>query len=324
MAKWNHSLDVSVRTCGRRVFLRSRYASHQSAKGSARHEAYLLKQALDLLAWRGRLVHLAIKNWVFPEIKKRQWPNFDMVRKLAVDLVYSQAAFSSAGLYRTSTKSAAADSFCVLRADLLGDGLTSAQLEAMCDDVIASLTILEERHAGLLNRARFAKWVDSEKEIRFHLDKEIMVEAIPDLIFCERNNRAVIVDWKVREASTGTARDQLHTYAFAALQSGYFKEFQVDNIELIEANLITGDAISYNVTEGDLDSVDDRIFMGVELLRPIFERPVKDCRPEDFAPANSPGACENCSVLEVCNGSFPKKSSVQPLPLELFSISRPF
>jgi hypothetical protein len=324
MTKWNHSLDVSARTCQRRVFLRSRYASHQSAKGSARHEAYLLKQALDLAAWRGRLVHLAAKNWVFSEIKQRQWPNFDMVRKLAVDLVYSQAAFSSSGLYRTSTKSAAADSYCVLRADLLGEGLTGQQLEAMCEGVVASLTVLEKRHAGLLNRARLAKWVDSEKEIRFHLDEEIMVEAIPDLIFCERNNRAVIVDWKVREEGTGTARDQLHTYAFAALYSGYFKEFQVDNIELIEANLVTGDAISYNVTESDLDSVDDRIFMGVELLRPVFERPVKLCRPEDFSPANSRGACEYCSVLEVCNGSFPKKSSAQPISLELFSTRGPF
>lgn len=316
--KWNHSLDDNVRTCARRVFYKDRYACHSSTKESARHEAFLLKQALDLPSWRGRLVHLVIKNWIIPSLQEQLWPDFNLARKSAVELVHSQAAFSRSGRYRNTTKTAAGNSYCVLRADLLGSGLANDQLEEIYTGVVDALTVLEHHHSEVLQRAQRARRVLAEKEIRFYLDEEILVEAIPDLIFCELNNRGIIVDWKVWEGTKGTARDQLHAYAFAALHCNWWREFSVDNFELIEANLITGDMTSYELKEAELDAVDDRIFTGVELLQPIFERKMSDCQAEDFPSADSPNACQYCRVLEVCNGSFARKSEVQSLPLELF------
>lgn len=318
MQKWTHSLDVDVRTCARRVFLKSRYALHSCAKGSPRHEAYLLKKALDIPNWRGRVVHKAIQDWVVPALQQREWPDFDLVRLQARELLLRQATFSRLKEYRDPRRLASEDDYCVLRADLLGDGLSNAQIDEVASQVERAITILEQSHAELLGRAQRARWVQSEKEIRFQLDEEIRIEATPDLLFCERTMRGVIVDWKVWAGTRGTARTQLHAYAFAVLRSNWWREFRVDNLEIIEANLITGEAINYGVTEDDLDSVDDRIFIGVDRLRPIFERPVERCEQEDFAPADSPGACIYCPVKEVCNGSFAATSNSQPVPLKLF------
>lgn len=315
--KWTHNLDVDVRTCERRVFLKSRYALHSCAKGSPRHESFLLKKAVDISNWRGRLVHSAIHEWVVPALRLRQWPDFDMVRREARALARRQALFSRSGEYRDPSRSTSDIDYCILRADFLGDGLSDAQIEQVASEVERAITVLEQSHARLLRRAQQARWVHSEKEIRFPLDEEIRVEAKPDLIFCERTMRGVIVDWKVWAGTRGTARAQLHAYAFAALRSDWWRELRVDNFELVEANLITGESLSYGVTEDDLDSVDDRIFVGAERLRPIFERPVERCEQEDFAPAGSPGACFYCPVKEVCNGSF-ATTTPQPVPLKLF------
>lgn len=323
MRKWSHSLDVMVRTCPRRVFYRSRFASATAAKDSPRYKTFLLAQALDPPAWRGHLVHSAINEWVIPALKKRMWPDFEWVEEQATALLHRQAQFSREGKYLTSSKSSAKLDYCVLRADLLGDGLSDVQLEETREGVIAALNVLEDYHIELLGRARHARWVFGEKEIRFNLDEEILVEAIPDLIFYDSKKRAVIVDWKLWENTAGTAREQLCAYAFAAYRCRWWPEIRPENIELIEANLISGEQIHYDVNEDDFDDVDDRIFTGVDQLTPIVERPAGNCSPGDFAPADGPGACQHCSVVEVCNGSFlPKQPSYEPVPLELFPSRR--
>ncbi|MDX6577828.1 MAG: hypothetical protein QOE96_3781 [Blastocatellia bacterium] len=321
MGKWSHSLDVMVRTCPRRVFYRSRFASPTARRGSPRHKAFLLSQALELPAWRGRVVHSIIEG-IIPDLKKRIWPDFERLKERAKDLVTHQAEFSRTAKYLTCSKSSDKTNYCVLRADFLGDGLTAQQLEETKQCVITAIDILEEHHLDLLARIRSAHWAFSEKEIRFNLDAHVLVEAIPDLIFYQPG-RGVIVDWKLWDNTRGTARDQLHAYAFAALKCGWWPELRTRNLELIEANLITGDRNTYQITEEDLDDVDDRIFTGMDQLSPVFELPVHGCIPETFAPAEGPGACQHCSVLEVCNGSFlPKGNQYESIPLELFSFGR--
>lgn len=323
MRKWSHSLDVMARTCPRRVFYRSRFASATARKGSPRNKAFLLAQALDLSAWRGRIVHSAIHEWVMPALKKRVWPDFEWVQEQALILVDKQAEFSRTAKYLSTSKNSDKINYCVLRADLLEEGLSSEELEETKQGVIAALNVLEDHHINLLGRVRLARWAFSEKEIRFSLDEDVLLEAIPDLIFYESSKGGVIVDWKLWENTGGTAREQLYAYAFAACRSRWWPELAPHNIELIEANLISGEQTRYEITEDDFDDVDDRIFTGIDQLNPIFERPATDCSPEDFAPAEGPGACQHCSVLEVCNGSFlPKQKAFEPVSLELFSIRR--
>ncbi len=86
---------------------------------------------------------------------------------------------------------------------------------------------------------------------------------------------------------------------------------------LIEANLMSGDRAIYPFTEDDFYDVDDRIFIGPQLLKPLFEKPVEKFLPEDFESANSVGACQFCAVKEICNGNLYKASAVSPtLPFE--------
>lgn len=326
MSKWSHSLDVMVRTCPRRAFYRSRFASPTAKKGSPRHRAFLLAQALELPAWRGRVVHAAIHEWVIPALKRKVWPDFEWVQEQAVALVDRQAEFSRTQKYLEVSKNSAKLNYCVLRADLLEEGLPSELLVETKGGVIAALEVLEDHHIDLLGRVMHARWADSEKEIRFKLDEEIFVEAIPDLIFYDSNKQGVIVDWKLWDNTGGTAREQLYAYAYAACRCGWWQEFRPQNMELIEANLISGEQARYEVTDVDFDDVDDRIFTGVDQLIPVFEKPAKDSSPNDFAPAEGPGACQHCSVLEVCNGSFvPRWKADEPIESvspELFSIRR--
>jgi hypothetical protein len=322
MPKWSHSLDVMVRTCRRQVFYRSRFASPTARKGSPRHKAFLLSQALDLPAWRGRVVHSVINEMLIPALRKRMWPDFEWLQEQAANLVTQQAEFSRTAKYLDCSKSSDRLHYCVLRADLLGDGLPADQLEESKKSVMAAFEVLEEHHLDLLGRVRSARQAFSEKEIRFNLDDRVLVEAIPDLLFFEAG-KSVIVDWKLWDHTGGTARDQLYAYAFAICNCGWWPQARPENVELIEANLVTGDRVTYSVSQDDLDDVDDRIFTGMDHLGPIYERPVGGTIPGLFEPAGGPGACQHCSVLEVCNGSFlPKARVYETLPLELFSIGR--
>jgi len=270
------------------------------------------------------LVHAAIDTWIIPPLKKRIWPDFEKVKEQAVTLAVKQAEFSRLARYELESASAVGLEYCVLRDDLLGTGLSNEQLEETKEAVIAALNILEEEHLDLLARVRNARRAYSEKELRFRLDEDIFIEAILDLMLCEPNGRCLIVDWKLWERTDGTAREQLQAYAFAVAASGWWPELKSDRFELVEANLVTGERITYSAGEEVFADVDDRIFSGVDKLIKVFEKPALDCSPMDFETADGPGACQHCSVLEVCNGSvIPKQSASNVLPLELFSIGRP-
>ena len=317
--KWNHTLDNTVRKCQRQAFLRNRFACHAATKGSLRHETFLLKQALDLSAWKGRLVHTAISQWIIPELKQRRWPNFEQVKRQALDLVTKQREFSQRSLYRRSSKKAAADEYCVLRADYHGTELTRTEIEEVRESVVNALDVLQHNHRALLERVLNARRSEVEKELRFYLDNVILIEATPDLIVFESGERWAIVDWKVWERLKGNARDQLHAYAFTVLRCGWWPELRIDGLELIEANLITGEPTIHHFTEDDFEAVDDRIFTGSELLRPVFESDIKSCVPGDFASAESPNVCHWCPVTEVCSGKLSaKRPEFQPVLLELF------
>ncbi len=249
----------------------------------------------------------------------RALPDVDKARQWALELIDKQAIFSKAELYRELPKLKAKDAYCILRADLLEEGLSATNLKNVKREVVDSLTVLETEYADLLERVRTAVQVESEREIRnFKLDATISVKAILDLIFVEVDSRHVIVDWKVGDEINGNARAQLYVYAFALIKCGEWGNVKCSDIELIEANLVTGERSSYAFREDDLEAVDERIFTGARLLEPIFARPVKDCSPDNFAPANSPNACKWCSVYEACNGKFFPKTKLKRSPPKLF------
>lgn len=310
--KWNHSLDNSVRACRRKAFYTGSYANPRSKDGSPRREAFLHKQAIDVALWRGNLIHSIIEKNLLPAVKKGEKPNFELARKWLLRLVERQAEFSRTGKYREYSKEKAGSAYCVLRTDLTGGGITPSELDEVKSTSLLALGNLETRFAELLERAQYAKKLESEKEIRFTLDERIRIEAIVDLVIEEAGGRIVVVDWKAGLNLNANAREQLYVYAFAVTNSGWWQNASCENIELIEANLMTGDSFGYQVTEDDLADVDDRIFTGSQLLEPIFEKSAKDCLPEDFASAESPGTCEWCVVREICNGKSLPKTNVQP------------
>lgn len=269
------------------------------------------KQAIDVALWRGNLLHSTIEKCLLPSLKKGEKPNFEMAQKWLLRLIERQTEFSGMGKYREFSKEKAGDSYAVLRADLTGSGVTAGELDELKETSLLALDNLETRFAELLERAQYAKKLESEKEIRFSLDDRIRIEAIVDLIIEESDGRVVIVDWKAGLNLSANAREQLHVYAYAVMNSNWWRNLTCEKIDLIEANLMTGDSFIYPVTDDDLADVDDRIFSGSLLLEPIFERKVEECLPEDFAPAESPGTCEWCVLKEICNGKLLPKTNIQ-------------
>ncbi|MCA1626221.1 MAG: hypothetical protein LC778_20995 [Acidobacteria bacterium] len=68
--KFNHTLDVNVRICTRKVFLMARYAWHGlTVEPPMLPRAFLLKQTWDLSAWCGQVVHVAIDQQIIPGLK---------------------------------------------------------------------------------------------------------------------------------------------------------------------------------------------------------------------------------------------------------------
>lgn len=317
--KWNHNLDRIVRMCLRRVFYSARYAHWGGDANSPQRQVFLLKQALDLDAWRGKIVHSAIQRRVIPSLQKNELPDFSTVQDWTMELVDRQSEFSRREQYNRLSKTVAGDDYCILEADYRGKGVNNEEVERVKKEIREALENLEDFSIRLLIRARKAVKLEGEKAIRFDLDERIRLEAILDMIFQEDDNRVVIVDWKIGDPLTGNARDQLFAYAYAVVKSGWYGRLLSEDIELIEANLLTGEQIKHTFTDEDFADVDDRIFTGSQLLRPIYEHSVKDSIPEDFAPAESPGSCEGCPVKEICNGSLSEKAFAQPsLQFELF------
>ena len=305
--KWNHSNDKSVRACPRKAFYSGFFACPQSRDGSPRREVYLLKHAIDVPLWRGNTVHLVIQEQILPAIKAGRQPDFNAARAWAFDLVDRQALFSKTGRYRMQTKVSAGLDFCVLRSDFSGQGTMKSEIEEVKAGVSLALHNLEKSFSDLLDRASQARGIEIEKEIHYGLDDQIHLDVKIDCLFFEHNNCVVIIDWKAEEGLNGNARDQLQVYAYAVIRCQYWQNVNCENIELIEANLTTGERSLYAFTNDDFDDVDDRVFVGSQMLKPLFEQSAQIRDPEDFASASSPGTCQWCVVKEICNGSLLSK-----------------
>ncbi len=310
--KWNHSLDKNVRTCRRKAFYTGRFACHQAKNGSLRREVYLLKQAIDAPLWRGNIVHFTIQECVLPQLKDGKEPDFSAAKKWAFDLVDRQVAFSKLEQYRKTSKTLAKYEFCVLKSDFSGGGISQDEIDEVKSGIETVLNNLENNFFDLLIRAANSKKIEIEKELHFSIDDYIQVDAKIDFFFFDKSGQVIVIDWKAGEGFNGNAREQLHAYAYAIIKCGYWQNISCEKIVLVEANLMSGERTIYPITEDDLFDVDDRIFIGSQLLKPVFEMPVEKLVPEDFESANSVGACEWCAVKEICNGNLFKTSAAAP------------
>lgn len=315
--KWSHSLDNSVRACARKAFLVGSYANPRASDGKPRREAFLVKQASDVARWRGNLIHLAIERCLLPALKKGENPNYEGTQRWLDALIESQANFSKAGKYRAYSREKGGISYCILRSDLLGSGTTAAEIEEVKETSLIALNNLRDKFSDLFERIKNATKFEVEKAIRIKLDDRIRIEAIPDLII-EENEKITIVDWKAGLNFNAHAREQLYVYAYAVFFSGWWQNTTIENIELLEANLMTGNLFSYPVDEDNLSDVDNRIFTGSQLLEPIYEKSAEESSFTDFASAQSPGTCEWCAIKEICNGKIlPQRKAEQCSLFEL-------
>jgi hypothetical protein len=71
LLEWSFSTDRRIRRCQRQFFFGSVAAWH-NAKDPLRRESFLLSQVKSMDAWRGNLVHEAIRSFVVPSIQARQ------------------------------------------------------------------------------------------------------------------------------------------------------------------------------------------------------------------------------------------------------------
>jgi hypothetical protein len=238
MIRWSHSRDKDVRTCERRVFLKQRFASSRADHDSARFRAYVLKKSIDAPAWAGKIVHEVIKNQIVPTLRKGNGPDFQRAREFALDLLARQESFSRDRKYLQITQTTAGPDFCVLRPHTTGIGDTLDLISKATQLVLNALEILEHRQEPLLAELQSPGDLFAEKEIRFTI-ADVMVEAVPDILFINRQGRVLILDWKLWLGSSSSA-EQLHVYAYAFLRSGWWRGISLERLRLCEANLITG------------------------------------------------------------------------------------
>ena len=128
--EWSFSTDRRIRRCQRQFFFGSVAAWH-NAKDPLRRESFLLSQVKGMDAWRGNLVHEAIRSFVVPSLEARQAVPWERVIEEVRKLGARQFAFSEKRRFRETgmSKSKAKEEYCALfgheiwlRADTSGIG----------------------------------------------------------------------------------------------------------------------------------------------------------------------------------------------------------
>jgi hypothetical protein len=284
--KWSISAHNAFRRCQRQYYFAHVLAHPNAQKNPIRKEAYILKQLQTPQKWQGSLVEKGIEYYVLPVIKNKQSIELHRILNQILDLGRRQFAFSKAKSYRDPKikKSSSNGEFCALSEHEYEENRDSIQIEEIFSNAtqcIKNLMIKEE----LLNMLYKSTNFEIQKPLQFKQD-EIIVEAYIDL-FLYKNDKPIIIDWKVTESEATDNSRQMLVYSLAVQ-----KKFKVIP-EIYEVNLLKGEVTDYNFTLADMEDAEDFIFKSSQDIRILSDI-------EDFDFANKPATCIYCNFKKLC------------------------
>jgi hypothetical protein len=307
--KWSITKSKMFLRCQRKWFYSEIMANHKS-KDPLRREAYLLKQLQSLHAWRGTLVDNVIEDLIIPRLKYGNLPSESEVIDFSTKLMDKQVAFGTMAKhrYQNMTKSNGNDAYCAFYDVEYNGGLDEKTLQDARQEVKAALANLL-RSDFLKDIMRSSSTLIAQRPLMFEFEKTT-ISCTPDLIVFARQDRPLIVDWKVHSFGNADSWLQLGVYAIALASVKPHKDFPTDiqhvlkdptNTRLVEYQLLKNKQREYSVSLEDIDDIYDYIFrLCSQMNRLVKCRKYKELDVNQFQTARSPSICKRCQFKKLC------------------------
>lgn len=288
--RWSFSTHRTFKKCPRQWYFKNILANG-NAKDPVRKEATRLGKLTSIHAWRGKIVDHVLSEVVIPGIGRRQ-------------------EIAAADAKRIMKRN-----FDAQRPDAGGSGFLEIEYGRSLQDADFEKAWIDAERAmdgffandSLLGMLRQASTLMAQRILCFGHDFA-SVQAMPDLIVFFRDRSPLIVDWKVNYNPVKDYWLQLATYAIALSRCKPHRDWPVlpadtspQTIELIEAQLLTGETRRHTVSDEDVRDVESLIATSsseMTLLR--GDRPVNKLEALDFPVTNNPSNCERCPFKKMC------------------------
>lgn len=304
---WSISESRTFRRCQRQWYYKNLLAS-PTAKDPLRRTAYLLGKLQSLSAWRGNIVDTVIGETILPAVRARRAIGLDEARRSARALFERQLAFGrehrlhEPGLSPAKLENGFAAFYCME----YGGVLPEDEVERAWAEVELALANLFGMRE-LASELKSAHYVISQRALSFP-HSGMTVRAVPDVVAFFDDAPPLIVDWKVHVFGLQEAWTQLATYAIALTRCAPHSDFppshgrwDVKDVRLAEAQLLTNQLRRYRLSDGDVDRADGYIAESVtQMLLATEGRKGKELRASDFPVASSPDACQRCPYRKLC------------------------
>jgi hypothetical protein len=316
--KWSFSHSKTFRKCQLQWYLATRFSCANAKKNPLQRESYLLSKLQSVFAWRGNLVDTIISERVVPALSNKSAVSVEQALAWARRLFDEQLAFARARRWREDgmTVEKAGGAYAALHGVEYGYDI-SEEIERAWEDVKSALGNflgMDDLMAELSTAVRLIP----QRNLSYDLFG-VTVKARPDLIAFFDDKPPLIVDWKVHTYAQHDYRLQLAVYALVLKNSKAHSDFDfplhlspysVTDVRLLEAQLLTGYRRYYQLSDGDIDDVENYIGASSAQMLLLGEGDAgEDVFPE-LGLAVRPETCERCNFRRFCwEGTLSKKEA---------------
>jgi hypothetical protein len=307
---WSISEAKTFRRCQRQWYYKYRFASAVATRNELKREAHVLGTLQTISAWRGHIVDKTIETFVVPTLNgNRDFWLRDLLAH-ARQLFERQLAFGLAHRVREKgmTKEKANGEFAAFLAVENGGPISDEEKKEAWADVQAALRNFFHRMGALRGDLKRARRRQSQPKIYFEIG-EAKVKAIPDLVLFFDDEAPMIVDWKVHYFGVHESRFQLAGYALALVRSGMANSGRMPettpwtetDIRLVEAQLLTCDARTYQLTDDEVLATENEILQSMLEMDYASDGKERDeLDPAEFPRTENTNTCQGCGFYRLC------------------------
>jgi hypothetical protein len=305
MSAWSFSSSRSFHKCPRQWYYKTFIASAVS-KDATRREAFLLSKLQTLYSWRGSIVDQVILMRYVPTLKRGQRVLLADLLKYAREIFQHQLEFGLAHRLRESGMKVTeiGDRFAAFFDIEYGNTLAQEDIDAAWEDVecaLKNLTNMRDLQAQLLS----ASHLIPQRSLSF-THEGIKAQGQPDLIAFFRDEPPLIIDWKVHTFASQDYRLQLALYAMALTSCKPHKDFpklfqyEATDVRLVEAQLLTNQQRSYQLTDADIDATSNYIVRSAVNMEMTTDCTDDIITIEDMPVTLNSEECLRCSFRSMC------------------------
>lgn len=292
---WSFSSSRTFRQCQRWWYFKDIFAS-AIAKDPLRNEAHRMSKLQSVSAWRGHIVDDVISGTLVRALRQRRPVTLPQL----LDAARSQFDRGRAG---TGAGEPAAKESPRFRSREYGIEITDGEFDSAWADIetaLRGLFVFDD----LRRRMKTATHLVAQRPLMFRVGG-VSVRSVPDLIIFSEGT-PLIVDWKVHFQPVHDYRLQLALYALALTRATRHADFpavppDATHIELVEAQLLTGEQRRYELTDHDVDAVETYVAStSWQMQRALDGGTAATLRPEDFTVTKYAESCLRCPFQRLC------------------------